>query len=145
GGIGARCRETEGTDAFGDLVHRQRQFVVLRLEHGVQGVEHRPGDVPMEVVSLQVEGVGVGQQAGQAFGDGRPVRLGNADVDIHGDSSELVGGMYQPNRAWRMRAWIWIKRRRAIWPRLRGGDLPYIISRFATLARSAGARGGRSR
>ncbi|MGC3944182.1 MAG: hypothetical protein QM762_06595 [Chryseolinea sp.] len=38
-------------------------------EHQVQGVEHRTGHVPVEVVGLQIQRVGVGQQLGQAVGD----------------------------------------------------------------------------
>ena len=62
----------------------------------MQGVEHRPGDVPVEVVRHQVERVAVGQQAGQTPRDRGAVLVGNADVELgyfggllrfHGDTS----------------------------------------------------------
>jgi hypothetical protein len=64
------------------LVDGQGERRVLLLEHQVQRVEERPGDVPVEVVGLQVERVRVGQQVGQTVGDRLPVVLGDADVDV---------------------------------------------------------------
>ncbi len=61
GGVGAGRREAQGPDALGDVVHGNGQFGVLTFEHQVQRIEHRAGDVPVEVVGFQVEGVGVGQ------------------------------------------------------------------------------------
>ena len=52
----------ERSDALSDLVDGERELVVLRLEHEVQRREHRTHDVPVVVVCLQIEGVGVGQQ-----------------------------------------------------------------------------------
>jgi hypothetical protein len=49
-------------------------------EHGVQRVEHRARHIPVEVVGGEVQGVGVGQQARQALGDGSAVFLADADV-----------------------------------------------------------------
>ncbi|MOA30430.1 hypothetical protein D3C78_1515210 [compost metagenome] len=49
----------------------------------MQGVEHRAGDVPVEVVGFQIQGVGVREQAGQAFGNGGAVLFVDADVDFH--------------------------------------------------------------
>ena len=40
-----------------------RELVVLLLEHEMQRLEHRPGDVPVEVVGLEIKRVGIGQQA----------------------------------------------------------------------------------
>ena len=42
---------------------------VLAHEHQVQRVEHRPGDVPVEVVRHQVERVAVGEQGGKSLRD----------------------------------------------------------------------------
>ena len=63
----------ERADAFGDQVERIPLLGVLAHEHQVQGVELRPGDVPVEVVRHQVERVAVGEQAGQALRDFRAV------------------------------------------------------------------------
>ena len=76
--------------------HRRPQLGVLGHEHGVQGVEHRPGDVPVEVVGGQVQRVGVGQQMRQAAGDGGAVFFTDADVDA-GRRWAGVGG----------RIWFW--------------------------------------
>ncbi|MPN56524.1 hypothetical protein SDC9_204214 [bioreactor metagenome] len=81
--VGARCREAQRTDTLGDQVHRQCEFVVLRLEHQVQGVEHRAGHVPVKVVRGQVQRVAVGEQAGQPVGDGSAIVLVDADIDFH--------------------------------------------------------------
>jgi hypothetical protein len=70
----------EGADALGDDVQRVPLLGVLRHEHHVQGVEHRPLHVPVEVVGHQVEIEAVGQQARQAGGDLGPIVGGNADV-----------------------------------------------------------------
>src|SRR3546814_4017055 len=67
-----------------DLVQRGPLFVVLGLEQQVQAVEHRPGDVPVEVVGLQVQGVGVGKEVRQAVGDLPAFGGGQADVDRGG-------------------------------------------------------------
>jgi hypothetical protein len=80
----------EGADALGDQVEGGPLLGVLPHEHQVQGVEHRPGHVPVEVVRHQVERVAVGQQARQALGDGCAVLVGNADVEL-GD----VGGLFR--------------------------------------------------
>ena len=73
----------QGADALGDLVHGGGQFGVLGLEHGVQRVELRAGDVPVVVVGLQIQAVGVCQQFGQALGHGFALLVGHADVDAH--------------------------------------------------------------
>jgi hypothetical protein len=70
----------EGADAFGDLVERIPLFGVVAHEHQVQGVEHRPGDVPVKVVRRQVERIAIGQQAGQPSRDSGAVEVGNVDV-----------------------------------------------------------------
>src|SRR5512134_1920991 len=77
-------RVPERADALGDQVNRERELVVLRLEHEVQRVEHRPGHVPVEVVRLQVERVGVGEQARKAVGDLLAILRRDADVDLGG-------------------------------------------------------------
>ena len=83
--VGARRREAQGTDALGDIVHRQCQLVVLGLEHGVQRLEHRPLHVPVEVVGLQVQGIGVCQQMGQPLGDLFTILLADTDINLHYD------------------------------------------------------------
>jgi hypothetical protein len=57
---GARIRSATGSTAF---------RLVLRHEHQVQRVEHRPGDVPVEVVRRS-RACGVGEQLRQAADDG---------------------------------------------------------------------------
>jgi hypothetical protein len=47
----------------------------------VQGVEHRPGDVPVEIVGFQVQRVSVSQQPGKAMGNVLTVLF--VDADIH--------------------------------------------------------------
>jgi hypothetical protein len=64
-----------------DQVDRQPEFVVLLLEHQVQRVEHRAGDVPVVVVRLQVQRVGVGEEPTELRGDLEAGLLGDADVD----------------------------------------------------------------
>ena len=68
-------------DALGHEVRRQRQLVVLLLEREVQGVEYLPRDVPMEIVGLEIEGVGVREQSRQALRDPRAMRI--ADPEVH--------------------------------------------------------------
>jgi hypothetical protein len=82
----------ERADPLGDRIDRVPELGVLRHEHQVQRVEHRPGDVPVEVVRRQVERVGVGEQLRQAADDGGTVGVVDADVDAgsgrgHGDGS----------------------------------------------------------
>jgi hypothetical protein len=50
-------------------------------EHQVQRVEHGAFHVPVEAVRLQVQAVGVRQQARQPVRNLLPVARGNADVD----------------------------------------------------------------
>ena len=82
--VGARRRETQGADAFGDFVHRGGEFGVLLFKHEVQGAEHRPFDVPVEFVGFEVEGVAVCEDFGEAFGDGFALCFAHANVDAHG-------------------------------------------------------------
>ena len=97
-GIGARRGEAQRADALGNEVQRRPLFGILLHEHHVQRVEHRPGDVPVEVVRHQVERVAVGQQTGQALSDPGAVIVGDTDVDFgdfgyclcfHGNTSEV--------------------------------------------------------
>jgi hypothetical protein len=69
----------------------QRKLVVLGLEHQVQGVEHRPFHVPVEVMGLQIQRVGVGQQLAEAVRDGLAVFFRYADVDVHGATCPIEG------------------------------------------------------
>ena len=88
-GVRARRRMPERADALGHRVDRVPQFGVLGHEHRVQGVEHRPGDVPVEVVGRQVQGVGVGQELRQAGGDRGAVFVADADVGAGGGGALL--------------------------------------------------------
>ncbi len=98
--VGAGRRETERADAFGDLVHRERELVVLRLEHQMQGVEHRPRHVPVEVVRGEVQGVAVREQARQAFSDLGAVLFLDADIDFHA-GSPVYGRLHAARRGMR--------------------------------------------
>ncbi|GIX32204.1 MAG: hypothetical protein KatS3mg125_0160 [Lysobacterales bacterium] len=80
-GVAARGGVTQGADALGDLVHRHGELVVLLLEQEVQRLEHRSGDVPMEIVGLEVQGVGVGEEPGQPLGDAGAILFADADID----------------------------------------------------------------
>ncbi len=79
--VGAGGGMAQRADAFGDDVERVPLLGVLPHEHQVQGVEHRAGDVPVEIVRHQVERVAVGEQVRQALGDPGAIGVGNADVD----------------------------------------------------------------
>ena len=68
--VAGRCGRAERADALGDEVDGEGELVVLRLEHEVQCLEHRAGDVPVVVVGLEIQRVGVGEQPGQTVGDG---------------------------------------------------------------------------
>jgi hypothetical protein len=59
--VRAGGRMAERADALGHGVDRVPELGVLRHEHQVQRVEHRPGHVPVEVVGRQVQRVGVGE------------------------------------------------------------------------------------
>ena len=49
--VAARRVDAQRTNALGDRVDSQREFVVLTFEHQVQRIEHRARDIPMKVVS----------------------------------------------------------------------------------------------
>ena len=83
-GVRRRRRVPERADALGDRVGRRPQLVVLRLEHEMQRVEHRAGDVPVEVVRLQVDGEGVREQARQPCRDLRSRSFALMPVSIAG-------------------------------------------------------------
>jgi hypothetical protein len=78
---GARRGISQRADAFRDQIERVPQLGVLVHEHEVQGVEHRPFHVPVEVVSLEIERVGVGEHARQTLHDLLAVPRLDADVD----------------------------------------------------------------
>ena len=63
----------------------------------MQGVEHRPGHVPVEVVRGQVQGVAVGEQTRQAFRDLGTVLSLDADVDFHA-GSPVYGRLHTARR-----------------------------------------------
>jgi len=71
----------------GNVIKGRPLFGILRLKHHMQGVEHGAGDVPVEIVGLEVQGVGVGEKARQFVGDGAAGGFGQADIDVHGGSS----------------------------------------------------------
>src|SRR5690606_12764769 len=90
--VGARRERTQRADALGNQIDRGPQLVVLRLEHQVQRLEHGPGDVPVEVVGLQVERVGIGEEPAETLCDLEAVVLGNADVDLYGHDVSVQPG-----------------------------------------------------
>ena len=73
----------EGSNALGNQIDRQGQLRVVLLEHQVERLEHRAGDVPVEVVGLQVQRVAVGQKFGELVGELLPIPLGDANVYVH--------------------------------------------------------------
>jgi hypothetical protein len=56
--VAARRGCSKGADALCDEVDSEREFVVLRLEHEVHRLEHRPRDVGREGRCEGVERVG---------------------------------------------------------------------------------------
>lgn len=80
--IGPRGHCTQGSDSLSHQVDGEGQLAVLRLEHQVQSLKHGASHVPVEVVSLQVEGVGVSQYPGEAILDLVAIVLTDADVDV---------------------------------------------------------------
>ncbi len=88
--VGAGRPLTQGTNALGDEIDGDGEFGVLRLEHEVQRLEHRPGHVPVVVVRLQVQRVGIGEQASESAGDGCPFGWVDPDVDVV-DVDLLIG------------------------------------------------------
>src|SRR5260363_205869 len=57
------------TDAFGDDINRNGELSVLGLKHRMQRIELRAGHVPVKVMRFQIQGIGIGQQAGQTLSD----------------------------------------------------------------------------
>ena len=55
--------------------------VYCPLEHQIQGVEHRASDVPVVVVRLEMERVGIGEQKRQTVGDFLAILVGDSDVN----------------------------------------------------------------
>jgi len=81
--VGARGEHVEDADALGHFVGGQPEGVVLHLEHGVEAVELRARHVPMEIVRLQVQRIGVREELGQMLRDRFAVFLGDTDIDGH--------------------------------------------------------------
>lgn len=82
--VGARRGVAQGANAPGDQIERVPQLSVLIHEHQVQRVENRTLDIPVKVVGLLVERVGVGQQARQALRDALAVLFSDANVGASG-------------------------------------------------------------
>jgi len=72
--VGSRRNVTERTNAFGYQVHGRPQLRVLRHEHCVQVIELGTGHVPVVIVGLEIEGIGVGEYARERVRDALPVR-----------------------------------------------------------------------
>ncbi|VXC70474.1 hypothetical protein MASSI9I_90384 [Massilia sp. 9I] len=89
--VGGRGEVAQGADALGDLVQRIPLLGVLLLEHHVQGREHRSGDVPVEVVGLQVQHVGVREDGGQRFDDLGTVFGADSGIHVHCVSPQVNG------------------------------------------------------
>jgi hypothetical protein len=75
---------TQRADAFGDEVERCPQLGVFVHEHEVQRVEHGAFHVPVEVVGLEIQRVGVGEYTRQALHDLLAILALDADVDERG-------------------------------------------------------------
>jgi len=64
--------------------------IVLRLEHQVQRVEHRPFEVPVIAIRLEIEALGIAEHLSKRARD-LLLSLGlNADVDGHGSLSSDI-------------------------------------------------------
>ena len=94
-GVAAGREMPEGADTFSDIVHRRGEFGVMLLEHRVQGLEHRATHVPVEVVRLQVQRVGIGQQTRQAVADLAAGVFANTDIDTRCGGTHL-GNLRKP-------------------------------------------------
>ena len=82
--VGARRGVAQGANAPRDQIERVPQLSVLIHEHQVQRVENRTLDIPVKVVGLLVERVGVGQQARLALRDALAVLFSDANVGASG-------------------------------------------------------------
>src|SRR5260363_209715 len=87
--IAAWRRKTERKDAFGDDINRNGELSVVGLKHRMPRIELRDGHAPVKVTRFQIQGIGIGQQAGQALSDIFTIHLPNAD--INGGGSVLHG------------------------------------------------------
>jgi len=79
--ITARRGIAQGTDTLRQHVHCVPRLGVLRHEHQVQSLEHRSGHVPVEIVRLQIQRVGVRQHPRQSIGDVAPVFFRKTNID----------------------------------------------------------------
>jgi len=79
--VGSGGWQAEGANPLGDGIDGDRHLGVVGLEHHVQGLEHGAGDVPVKVVGLQIERVGVGEETGKPRRDVGAVCFTDADVD----------------------------------------------------------------
>ncbi|MNH31277.1 hypothetical protein D3C79_916240 [compost metagenome] len=49
----------------------------------MQGTERRAGDIPVEVVGLQIKYISIRQQARQTLDDGLAIFFADTDIDCH--------------------------------------------------------------
>ena len=57
--IGPGCRHPQRPNSLGHLVDCRCQLCILMLEHHVKRLKHRPGDVPVKVMSPKIERIGI--------------------------------------------------------------------------------------
>ena len=74
-------------DAFGNLIQRHPEFVILCLEHGVQAVEARTGDIPVISVGLGIECISLRQQNAQGVSGRITGFVVQTDIYRHGGNS----------------------------------------------------------
>jgi hypothetical protein len=51
---------TQRADTFGNDIHGQSQFVVMRFKHQMQRLKHRSRDIPMKIVRFEIQRVRIG-------------------------------------------------------------------------------------
>ncbi|GBH11931.1 Acyl transferase domain in polyketide synthase enzyme [Pseudomonas syringae pv. actinidiae] len=81
--VSARCREAQSANTFGDRVNRQRQFVVLFFKHQVQRAKHRPADIPVKIMSLEVKHISIRQQMRKTVHDRFAILFTDTNIDCH--------------------------------------------------------------
>lgn len=67
--LGIRRREAQCVNPLGNRVDGQSELRVLLLEHQVQSAKYWTGHVPVKVMGLQVQHVGICQQVRKAIPD----------------------------------------------------------------------------
>jgi hypothetical protein len=84
--VGGGCGKAQRPDSLSNQIYRKRQFVVLSFEHQMERLKHRSGDVPVEVMRLEVERVSIGKQSRQSLRDFGPVGFFDSNIYFHAAS-----------------------------------------------------------